>query len=117
MASARKIFVCALVIFQPHVSLAAQLVCLAVSRISDVKNGSVEEYFNLLWPWIRSCHINDLYKNATGAYPYHELFRLLRQRGYDRVTLCEVGRSVPDEAAGTEFLRYYKALWRELNRE
>jgi sugar phosphate isomerase/epimerase len=87
------------------------------SNASDVKDGSIAEYFNLLWPWIRSCHINDLYKDSTGAYPYRELFRLFRQRGYDRVTLCEVGRSVPEEAAGTEFLRYYKALWMELNRE
>jgi len=84
---------------------------------SDVKDGSVGEYFNLLWPWIRSCHINELYKDSAGAYPYRELFRLFRQRGYDRVTLCEVGRSVPDEATGTEILRYYKALWTELNRE
>ena len=87
------------------------------SNGSDVKNGSVEEYFNLLWPWIRSCHINELYKDAAGAYPYRELFRLFRQHGYDRATLCEVGRSVADEAAGTEILRYYKALWTELNRE
>jgi Xylose isomerase-like TIM barrel len=87
------------------------------SNGSDVKHGSVEEYFNLLWPWIRSCHINELYKDATGVYPYRELFRLFRQHGYDRATLCEVGRSVPEEAAGTEILRYYKALWTGLNRE
>lgn len=87
------------------------------SNKSDIKDGSIAEYFNLLWPWIRSCHINELYKDAAGVYPYRELFRLFRQRGYDRVTLCEVGRSVPDEAAGTEILRYYKALWTELNRE
>ncbi len=82
----------------------------------DVKNGSVAEYFNLLWPWIRSCHINELYKDAAGVYPYRELFRLFRQRGYDRATLCEVGRSVPNDKAGEEMLRYYKALWTELNR-
>jgi hypothetical protein len=87
------------------------------SNGSDVKHGSIEEHLNLLWPWVRSCHINDLYKDYSGTYPYRELFRLFRQRGYDRVTLCEVGRSVPEEAAGTEFLRYYKALWTELNRE
>jgi sugar phosphate isomerase/epimerase len=87
------------------------------SNAGDLKDGSVGGYFNLLWPWIRSCHINELYKDAAGAYPYRELFRLFRQHGYDRVTLCEVGRSVPNEAAGTEILRYYKALWTELNRE
>lgn len=87
------------------------------SNGSDIKGGSIAEYFNLLWPWIRSCHINELYKDAAGVYPYRELFRLFRQRGYDRATLCEVGRTVADEAAGTEILRYYKALWTELNRE
>ena len=86
------------------------------SNGSDVRSGSVTEYFNLLWPWIRSCHINELYKDAAGVYPYRELFRLFRERGYDRMTLCEVGRSVPEEAAAIELLRYYKALWLELNR-
>ena len=86
------------------------------SNASDIKGGSIAEYFDLLWPWIRSCHINELYKDAAGVYPYRELFRLFRERGYDRATLCEVGRSVADEPAGTEMLRYYKALWTELNR-
>lgn len=85
------------------------------SNATDVKDKSVAEYFKLLRPWLRSCHINDLYKDSTGQYPYRELFRLLRATGYDRVTLCEVGRSLP-EAPGTEFLRYYKALWSELCR-
>ncbi len=26
------------------------------------------------------------------VYPYRELFRLFRENGYDRVTLCEVGK-------------------------
>lgn len=86
------------------------------SNPEDIKNGSVAEYFHLLWPWIRSCHINDLYKDSTGVYPYRELFRLLRLKGYDRVTLCEVGRTPPDADTGVEFLRYYKALWTELTK-
>ncbi len=86
------------------------------SNASDIKDGSVAVYFDLLWPWIRSCHINELYKDAAGVYPYRELFRLFRERGYDRATLCEVGRTVADEPAGTETLRYYKALWAALNR-
>jgi sugar phosphate isomerase/epimerase len=87
------------------------------SNASDLQDGSVAAAFRLLWPWIRSCHINELYKDAAGVYPYRELFRLFRANGYDRATLCEVGRTVPDEAAGAEMLRYYKALWLELNRE
>ncbi len=84
------------------------------SNPTDVKNGSVAQYVKLLAPWIRSCHINELYKDADGQYPYRELFALLRGIGYDRVTLIEIGRSWPDADAGTEMLRYYKALWREL---
>jgi sugar phosphate isomerase/epimerase len=80
------------------------------------QRGSVAESFQLLRPWIRSCHINELYKDAAGVYPYRELFRLLREDGYDRVTLCEVGRTMPDSPSGEELLRYYKALWTELTR-
>jgi sugar phosphate isomerase/epimerase len=86
------------------------------SNGSDVRNGSVGEYFRLLRPWIKSCHINELYKDSTGTYPYRELFRLFRETGYDRVTLCEVGRAMPTPEAGEEMLRYYKALWTELTR-
>ena len=86
------------------------------SNPDDIVDGSVEKYFKLLRPWIRSCHINELYKDSTGAYPYRELFRLFRETGYDRVTLCEVGRTVADPELGKEMLRYYKALWTELAR-
>jgi sugar phosphate isomerase/epimerase len=86
------------------------------SNGTDIKNGSVAEYFKLLRPWIRSCHINEIYKDATRAYPYRELFRLFRESAYDRVTLVEVGKTMPDVASGEELLRYYKALWNELTR-
>jgi sugar phosphate isomerase/epimerase len=86
------------------------------SNAADIKDGSVAESFKLLRPWLRSCHINDLYKDSTGGYPYRELFRLMREAGYDRVTLCEVGKGMPDVWSGEEFLRYYKALWTELTR-
>ena len=85
------------------------------SNPSDIANGSVAESFKLRWPWIRSCHINELNKDSKGVYPYRELFRLFREHGYDRVTLCEVGRSPPDADSGQELLHYYKALWTELN--
>jgi sugar phosphate isomerase/epimerase len=86
------------------------------SNQSDIKNKSVAEYFKLLWPWVRSCHINEIYKDGLGIYPYRELFRLMRENGYDRVTLVEVGRGMPDPESGAEMLRYYKALWTELAR-
>jgi sugar phosphate isomerase/epimerase len=85
------------------------------SNPTDLKNGSVAEYFQLLRPWIRSCHINELYKDAEGKYPDRELFALFRATGYDRVMLIEVGWSRPDPADGLELLRYYRALWTELS--
>jgi sugar phosphate isomerase/epimerase len=84
------------------------------SNAHDIKDGSVAEYFGLLRPWVKSCHINDLYKDQSGQYPYRDLFRLFRESDYDRVTLCEVGRGMPDASAGEIFVRYYKALWMEL---
>ena len=59
------------------------------SNPTDVVNGSVKPSFDLLRPCIRNCHINEL----TNGYPWRELFRLLRQSGYDRYTLCECAES------------------------
>jgi sugar phosphate isomerase/epimerase len=81
------------------------------SNGTDVVNGSVSQYFKLLQPWIKSCHINELHS----GYPYRELFRLLRETGYDRVTLAEI-EGMPDERTGERLMRYYKALWTELTR-
>ena len=84
------------------------------SNGSDLKDGSVAEYFNLLRPHLLSCHINELWKDAAGQYPYRELFRLMRETGYDRYTLIEVGTPFADDKAGEAFLRHYKALWASL---
>jgi sugar phosphate isomerase/epimerase len=78
------------------------------SNPADVTNGSVRASFELLRPWLKSCHINEL----VSGYPYRELFTLMRQSGYDRWTLCECGESKEPE----RFLKYYRALWMELNR-
>ncbi len=82
------------------------------SNKGDIVNGSVKTYFDLLRPDIKSCHINDLWDES---YPYRELFRLFRESGYDRYTLCEVGNSIRQED-GVAFLRCYRGLWRELCR-
>ncbi len=79
------------------------------SNPTDVINGSVRPSFELLRPWIKNCHINEL----TSDYPWRELFTLLRRSGYQRYTLCEAAESKEPE----RFLRWYKALWTELNRE
>lgn len=78
------------------------------SNPTDVKNGSVKESFDLLRPWIKSCHINEL----AGDYPYRELFALLQKSKYERYTLCEAAESKEPE----RFLRWYRALWMELKR-
>ncbi len=80
------------------------------SNAADVEKGSVAASFELLKPWIRSCHITDLENDAKGVYPYRELFKLFREMKYDRYTLCEVGKSYP-VAEGTEYLKKYKQLW------
>ena len=75
---------------------------------TDLVNGSVKQYFDLLRPYLMSCHINEL----SSDYPWRELFTLMRKTGYDRWTLCEAAESKePDR-----FLAYYRALWRELTR-
>lgn len=79
------------------------------SNAADLVNGSVKQSFELLKPWIKSVHINEL---ADTRYPWRELFNLLRAAGYDRYTLCEAQENPQTE----RFLRWYKALWTELNR-
>ena len=44
--------------------------------MTDVKDGSVKEYFRSLKPWIRSCHINEF----ANEYPYRELFAAQAER-------------------------------------
>ena len=78
------------------------------SNPTDVVNGSVRPSFDLLRPWIKCVHINELYS----PYPWRELFVLLRQAKYDRYLLCECGETPQPE----RFLRYYRALLRELTR-
>jgi sugar phosphate isomerase/epimerase len=79
------------------------------SNPTDVVNGSVKASFELLKPWIRNVHINDL----SNSYPWRELFTLLRDSDYERYTLAEVD---PESKEPERFLRYYRALWTELSR-
>ena len=82
------------------------------SNPTDVKNGSVKEAWELLKPYpLYSVHITNLWSD----YPYREFFSLLRQSGYNRYTLCEVGQSVKAED-GQLFFECYRGLWRELAR-
>ena len=76
------------------------------SNPTDVKDGSVRQSFELLKPYLRNAHINELYS----SYPWREFFHLLRASGYNRYTLAEV----PESKEPERFLRYYKALWQQL---
>lgn len=86
------------------------------SNPTDVKDGSIKDAFELLKKDIKSVHINELWS----PYPWKELFASLASIGYDRVTLMEVA-GVPEAADGKDpaaaavrFMRYYRALWKEL---
>ena len=83
------------------------------SNATDLIDGKLDEGFDLLKPFIKSCHINDLTNDKAGKYPYRVLFEKLLGIGYDRYTLCEVGKAYPPEE-GEKFLADYKKLWEEL---
>ncbi len=80
------------------------------SNPTDVVDGSIKAGFDLLHPFIRCCHITELWSD----YPYRELFSRLNETGYDRFTLCEIGSPV-EAQDGVTFLRCYKGLWQELS--
>jgi sugar phosphate isomerase/epimerase len=97
------------------------------SNDTDIVEGSVKASFELLKPWIRSCHINELCRTlspwGTGLtipaattpafsqwqkpYPWRELFTLLRSIGFNRYTYAEVASSNEP----IRFMHYYRALW------
>lgn len=81
------------------------------SNASDVKDGSIKEYFDLLAKDIKSCHITDI---LGKSYPYPELFSRFRRIGYDRFTLCEV--TVPATTDRDAYMDKYRARWEELVR-
>ena len=99
------------------------------SNDNDIVEGSVKPSFELLKPWLRSCHINELWRTPSpwGAsdedrsvktttaglpewkqpYPWRELFALFRSAGYDRYTFAEI----PASCEPLRLMRYYRALW------
>jgi len=79
------------------------------SNDQDMKDGTVQPYFDLLKDFIRSCHITEL---ARDVYPWRELFGLLKGIGYDRFTLAEIA----DTSDPDRLMRYYRALWLEFTR-
>ena len=79
------------------------------SNQEDITNRSVKQSFALLKPWLRSSHINELWKPE---YPWRELFGLMKAAGYNRYCLAEI----PETSDPLRLMRYYRALWLELSR-
>ena len=102
------------------------------SNDTDVADGSVRQSFDLLKPWLKSCHINELWRTSTPwtgntsatdpqsavklaagfpewskLYPWRELFTLFRSAGYDRYTFAEI----PASPEPLRLMHYYRALW------
>ena len=75
----------------------------------DVQGGSIAEVWRHVAPYVRHVHLHDL----TDSFPYRELFRLLKEAGYQGYTSAEL----PDSADPERVLRYYRALWETYVRE
>jgi sugar phosphate isomerase/epimerase len=74
------------------------------SNPPDVVGGSVRQNFDLIGPWLRSCHIHELWDSE---YPYQELFALFRSVGYNRFTFAEIDGSCEP----IRLMHYYHKLW------
>lgn len=74
------------------------------SNPGDVKGGSVKENFALVAKKIREVHLRDL---TDEAYPWVELFGLLKGIDYHGYTLAEI----PESPDPDRVLRYFRSLW------
>jgi len=78
------------------------------SNPTDVdEHGSVKDHFKLVQDKIRLAHITELYNEAYGAYPYRELFGLLKGIGYEGFCCAEIAGNPEPE----RLMRYYRALF------
>jgi len=81
----------------------------ATDRLED---GTIGANFDLLKNDIGgTIHITDL---ANPEYPWRELFAGLKSIGYDGYTLAEIGQ---ESCEPVRFMKYYRALWLELQRD
>lgn len=74
------------------------------SNPTDVTEGSIDGSLALLGEMIGLVHITELY---NAAYPYRDLFRYLKQSGYEGFCLAEIPASEEPE----RLMRYYRALF------
>ena len=76
------------------------------SNPEDLINGSIKPGFEMLKPYLRNAHINELWKPE---YPWRDLFGMMKTAGYNRYCLAEI----PETSDPIRLMRYYKALWLE----
>lgn len=74
------------------------------SNQEDLVNGAVKPAFEMLKPWLRNAHINEIWKPE---YPWRDLFGLMKKSGYNRYMLAEI----PETPDPIRLMRYYKGLW------
>jgi len=79
------------------------------SIATEVVDGSIEANFQLLADDVALVHMRDL---GNPDYPWLELLRLLRGRGYEGFCCAEILQNEEPE----RIMDYYKALWDALNR-
>jgi sugar phosphate isomerase/epimerase len=65
---------------------------------------SIEKNFKLVADKIVAVHMRDLF---IENYPWQQLFRLLKNKGFDGYCFAEI----PDSKDPLRVLRYYRALW------
>jgi sugar phosphate isomerase/epimerase len=65
---------------------------------------SIEKNFRLVAKKISAVHMRDLF---IENYPWRQLFRLLRQSGFEGYCFTEM----PESADAVRVLKYYRALW------
>ncbi len=76
------------------------------SNPEDLINGSIKPGFEMLKPYLRNAHINELWKPE---YPWRDLFGMMKVAGYNRYCLAEI----PETTDPIRLMRYYRALWLE----
>ncbi len=74
------------------------------SNPSDVESGSIKRTFGLVAAKVHEVHLRDL---TDEAYPWSELFALLKSQQFEGFTLAEI----PESADPERVLRYFRALW------
>jgi sugar phosphate isomerase/epimerase len=74
------------------------------SNPTDVKNGTIKDTFALVADRIQEVHLRDL---TDEAYPWRELFALLKAQKYEGFTLAEI----PESRDPDRVLKYFRALW------